>query len=73
MEYNVMKSTAVLSTSVSRADTSAKCEPADKGETQEVDTNINTITQIQILTEEINTNINKRVKYKYEQKRQIQI
>ena len=42
MEYNVMKSTAVLSTSVSRADTSAKCEPADKGEPQEANTNINT-------------------------------
>ena len=42
MEYNVMKSTAVLSTSVSRADTSAKCEGADKGEPQEANTNINT-------------------------------
>ena len=37
-----MKSSVVLSTSVSPPDTSAKCEGADKQETQEANTNINT-------------------------------
>ena len=59
-----MESSVVLSTSVSPADTSAKCERADKGETQEANTDINTRDKYKYKT---------RDKYKYKHKRQIQI